>query len=284
MYGKEKYDEIVIPSNLSEVIQDARKRAHKQKRNKRVWRGSSLAAACAAVVIAVNVPTVAMALSDVPIIGSVVKIFQIGSGGQSTDGAVATTKQESDSLNIQFKVDGNQLASAPAYTVERLEGPDRLVFTFNGVRELDVAKMEKDIRALHYVKDVYRNMILDDSAVRFVIELQDNVDYSVSEYKDPGYIQLKLFSAADRSQPRELFFVRSQDMEEGEALAMLAEQFHDEGSSMVKTRTGKFAVVMGGFDNEAQAKTWLQQMKQQKEEEAVSQLYVDHWMSNANPQ
>ena len=176
MYGKEKYDEIVIPSNLSEVIQDARKRAHKQKRNKRVWRGSSLAAACAAVVIAVNVPTVAMALSDVPIIGSVVKIFQIGSGGQSTDGAVATTKQESDSLNIQFKVDGNQLASAPAYTVERLEGPDRLVFTFNGVRELDVAKMEKDIWALHYVKDVYRNMILDDSAVRFVIELQDNVE------------------------------------------------------------------------------------------------------------
>ncbi|MEJ3720385.1 hypothetical protein [Paenibacillus polymyxa] len=52
---------------------------------------------------------------------------------------------------------------------------------------------------------------------------------------------------------------------------------------MVKTRTGKFAVVMGSFDNLTQAETWLQQMKQQKEEEAVSQLYIDHWMSNANP-
>lgn len=32
---------------------------------------------------------------------------------------------------------------------------------------------------------------------------------------------------------------------------------------------------------EQQFSDWL---KLQKEEEAVSQLYVDHWMSNANPQ
>lgn len=194
MTGKERYEQINIPSGLSGVIQQARQRARKQKRRKMmIWRSSSLVAACAAVMITANVPGVAKALSDVPVIGSVVKILQVGGGGERTDGVSVTTTKESDTLNIHFQIDGEQITSAPSYTVDHKEGPNRLIFTFNGVRHLDYGKLEKDIKALKNVKDVYQNIILDDSAIGFVVELKDHVKYSVSEYQQPGYIQLKLF-------------------------------------------------------------------------------------------
>ncbi|CAM3118821.1 hypothetical protein HP548_21390 [Paenibacillus taichungensis] len=283
MTGKERYEQINIPSGLSGVIQQARQRARNQKRRKMmIWRSSSLVAACAAVMITANVPGVAKALSDVPVIGSVVKILQVGGGGERTDGVSVTTTKESDTLNIHFQIDGEQITSAPSYTVDHKEGPNRLIFTFNGVRHLDYDKLEKDIKALKNVKDVYQNIILDDSAIGFVVELKDDVDYSVSEYQQPGYIQLKLFSDGKTTQSHELFFVRSEDMEQGESLAMLAEQYSADGSSVVQTKNGKFTVVMGAFDNRADAEKHLKEFTDR--EDYSEPLHVDSWMSNENPQ
>ncbi|WP_315795832.1 hypothetical protein [Paenibacillus sp. BIC5C1] len=284
MTGKERYEQINIPSGLSGVIQQARQRARNQKRRKMmIWRSSSLVAACAAVMITANVPGVAKALSDVPVIGSVVKILQVGGGGERTDGVSVTTTKESDTLNINFQIDGEQITSAPSYTVDHKEGPNRLIFTFNGVRHLDYDKLEQDIKALKNVKDVYQNIILDDSAIGFVVELKDDVDYSVSEYQQPGYIQLKLSSGGGKStQAHELFFVRSEDMEQGEALAMLAEQYSADGSSVVQTQNGKFTVVMGAFDNRADAEKHLKEFTDR--EDYSEPLHVDSWMSNENPQ
>ncbi|PIH60555.1 hypothetical protein [Paenibacillus sp. LK1] len=283
MTGKERYEQINIPSGLSGVIQQARQRARNQKRRKMmIWRSSSLVAACAAVMITANVPGVAKALSDVPVIGSVVKILQVGGGGERTDGVSVTTTKESDTLNIHFQIDGEQITSAPSYTVDHKEGPNRLIFTFNGVRHLDYDKLEKDIKALKNVKDVYQNIILDDSAIGFVVELKDDVDYSVSEYQQPGYIQLKLFSDGKKTQSHELFFVRSEDMEQGESLAMLAEQYSADGSSVVQTQNGKFSVVMGAFENRADAEKHLKEFTDR--EDYSEPLRVDSWMSNENPQ
>lgn len=218
-----------------------------------IWRSSSLVAACAAVMITANIPGVAKALSDVPVIGSVVKILQVGGGGERTDGVSVTTTKESDTLNINFQIDGEQITSAPSYTVDHKEGPNRLIFTFNGVRHLDYDKLEKD-----------------------------DVEYSVSEYQQPGYIQLKLSSDGKSTQALELFFVRSEDMEQGEALAMLAEQYSADGSSVVQIQNRKFTVVMGGFENRADAEKRLKQFTVR--EDYSEPLYVDSWMSNENLQ
>ncbi|EHS57629.1 SPOR domain-containing protein [Paenibacillus sp. Aloe-11] len=281
MNGKEHYDNIEIPARLSEVIQHVRHRAQHQKRKKMFWRGCSLLAVCAAMMITINMPGVAQALSDVPVIGPVVKILQVGNGGKPNDGVLLTTSKEADTLNIYFQLEGEHLASAPAYTLDHQVGPNRLIFTFNGVRELDYAKLEKDIKALKNVKDAYRNIILDDSAIRFVVELKDDVDYSVSEYRQPGFIQLKLFSTPKNAEAHRLFFVRSQEMEQDETLALLAEQYNSDGSSIVKTQNGKFAMVIGGFENQTEAEKLLQQIASR--EEHVQQLFVDSWMSNENP-
>jgi len=283
MTGKERYENIEIPARLSEVIQQAQQRGRIEKRKRKVLRRSSLTAACAAaIMITVNVPNVAMALSDVPVIGSIVKVLQIGSGGQRTDGVSVTTTAEENTLNINFSLNGEQTSSAPAYTVDYKAAPDRLIFSFYGVRNLDYAKLQEDIRGLSNVKDVYNNVILDDSAFRFVVELKENIDYSVSEYQQPGYIQLKLFGAKESEKPHDVYYVRSQAMEQGEGIAFLDEQYAADDSSVIKTKQGKFIVVMGGFKTREEAEQLLKKLSAR--EDYLEPLQVDHWMSNASPE
>ncbi|MEC0241202.1 SPOR domain-containing protein [Paenibacillus dokdonensis] len=283
MTGKERYENIEIPSRLSGVIHEATQRGRIHKRKMRWLRGSStLVAACAALMITVNVPSVAMALSDIPVISSIVKVLQVGSGGERTDGVSVTTTVQENMLNIHFSIDGEQISNAPAYTVDHKEAPNRLIFTFNGVRNLDFEKLKQDIGGLSNVKDVYSNVILDDSAVRFVVELKDNIDYSVSEYQKPGFIQLKLFGAAEKEKQHEVFYVRSQEMELGEMLGMLDEQYAEDGSNVIKTKNGKYVVAMGGFASRSDAEDLLRELSAR--EDYSEPLHVDSWMSNDHPQ
>ncbi|WP_314590351.1 SPOR domain-containing protein [Paenibacillus terrigena] len=283
MTGKERYDNIEIPARLSEVIQQAQQRGRMEKRRRSVLRRSTITAACAAaIMITVNVPNVAMALSDVPVIGSIVKVLQIGSGGQRTDGVSVTTTAEENTLNINFSLNGEQTSSAPAYTVDYKAAPDRLIFSFYGVRNLDYMKLQEDIKGLSNVKDVYNNVILDDSAFRFVVELKENIDYSVSEYQQPGYIQLKLFGAKKPEQAHDVYYVRSQAMEQGESIAVLDEQYAADDSSVIKTKQGKFIVAMGGFKTREEAEQLLQKLSAR--EDYFEPMHIDHWMSNTSPE
>ncbi|RAP17926.1 hypothetical protein C2W64_04529 [Brevibacillus laterosporus] len=282
MTGKERYENIEIPSRLSGVIHQAQNQGRIYTRKKRLIGGSSLVAACAAILITVNVPSVAMALSDVPVLGSIVKVLQVGGGGERTDGVSITATARDNTLNIHFNMNGEQAMSAPAYKVDHKEAPDRLIFTFNGVRDLDYAKLQEDIKALSNVKDVYNNVILDDSAFRFVVELKDNIDYSVSEYQKPGYIQLKLFAAEKTEKAQEVFYVRSQTMEFGEMLGILDEQYAQDGSSVIKTKNGKYVVALGGFQSRTEAEEILHKLSAR--EDYNEPLHVDSWMSNENPQ
>jgi len=283
MTGKERYDNIEIPSQLSDVIEKAAQRGRAHQRNRKLFRGTStLVAACAALMIAVNIPGVAMALSDVPVVGSIVKVLQVGGGGERTDGAKVNTSAQENTLDIHFTIAGEQIASVPAYRVDYKEAPNRLIFNFNGIRDLDLQKLQQDISSLSNVKDVYSNVILDDSAIRFVVELKDNIDYTVSEYKEPGYIQLKLFGVAEQVEPHEVFYVRSQEMEQGEVLGMLDEQYAQDGSSVIKTKDGKYVLAIGGFKSRAEAEEMLQKLTER--EDYYEKLQVDSWMSNENPQ
>jgi hypothetical protein len=131
-------------------------------------------------------------------------------------------------------------------------------------------------------KDVYNNVILDDSAVCFVVELKDDINYSVSEYQKPGYIQLKLFDTEKKEKTHEVFYVRSQEMELGEMLGMLDEQYSQDESSVIKTKNGKYIVALGGFESRNEAEELLRKLSAR--EDYNEPLHVDSWMSNENPQ
>lgn len=281
MTGKERYEHIEIPAQLTGVIEAAQKKAAIHKRSKRMMRYSSVVAAAVALLFVVNIPTVANALSKVPVVGSIVQVLQFGGGGERTDGVTVGTEASEDVFKIHFDQEGESVSSVPAYTVDHRDAPNRLIFTFNGVRNFDYDAIKKDMLALPLVEDVYENVILDDSAMRFVVELKDGVKHTVSEYKDPGYIELKLTSTGEPATPREVFYIRSEAMPQGESLAILEEIYLEDDVTFIKAAGGDFIAVIGGFDTREAAEQKLSEISSR--ETYGDDLRIDSWMSNERP-
>ncbi|AYB46572.1 DUF4179 domain-containing protein [Paenibacillus lautus] len=281
MTGKERYEHIEIPAQLTGVIEAAQKKAAIHKRSKRMMRYSSVVAVAVALLFVVNIPTVANALSKVPVVGSIVQVLQFGDGGERTDGVTVGTEASEDVFKIHFDQEGESVSSVPAYTVDHRDAPNRLIFTFNGVRNFDYDAIKKDMLALPLVKDVYENVILDDSAMRFVVELKDGVKHTVSEYKDPGYIELKLTSTGEPTTPREVFYIRSEAMPQGESLAILEEIYLEDDVTFIKAAGGDFIAVIGGFDTREAAEQKLSEISSR--ETYGDDLRIDSWMSNERP-
>ncbi|GIO88915.1 MULTISPECIES: hypothetical protein [Paenibacillus] len=282
MTGKDRYEQIEIPAQLANVMESARHKAAARKRSLRLMRYSSVVAASLALLFVVNIPGVANALSKVPVVGSIVQVLQFGGGGERTDGVSVNTETVADVLRINFDQAGETVSSVPSYTVEHREAPNRLIFTLNGVRNFDYDAVKSDLLALSLVEDVYENIILDDSAMRFVVELKDGVTHSVSEYRDPGYIELKLAFTGKQATPREVFYIRSEAMPQGESLAILEEIYYEDDVTFIKTAGGGFIAAIGGFDTREEAEQRLSEISSR--EGYAGDLRIDSWMSNAHPE
>lgn len=280
MTNRNKYEDISIPENISEIINKSEKRGKRYKRFQTAKKCSAIVFVCLIFTITVNVPAVSAALKDMPVIGKLVDVFQINKGGSITDGVLISTDSKEDIIKINFNLSENQLTTAPSYTVNKKVGPNRIVFDFSGVRNFDYNKLQKDILSSPYIKDVYRNIVLDDSAISFVVELKENVDYSISEYKEPGYMELKLFNK-NEEEPKNVYFIRSKPMENGEPLAMIAEMYLDEDATVVKTKNGLYSVSIGEYSSKEEADKALETLKNR--EDYNDELYVDSCMSNENP-
>ncbi|ANY73133.1 hypothetical protein BBD41_11325 [Paenibacillus ihbetae] len=281
MTGKERYEQIKIPAQLASVMESARHKAAARKRSFRLMRYASAVAASIVLLFVVNIPGVANALSKVPVVGSIVQVLQFGGGGERTDGVSVDTETVEDVLRINFDQAGETVSSVPAFAVEHRKAPNRLIFTISGVRNFDYDAVKNDLLALPLVEDVYENIILDDSAMRFVVELKDGVTHSVSEYRNPGYIELRLASTGKQIKPREVFYIRSEAMPQGESLAMLEEIYYEDDVTFIKTAGGDFIAVIGGFTTREEAEKKLGEISSR--EGYGGDLRIDSWMSNARP-
>ncbi|ETT47402.1 MULTISPECIES: hypothetical protein [unclassified Paenibacillus] len=283
MTGKDRYTQIEIPAQLGDVLVEAQnKAAARSKRTVRLrWLGSA-AAALIACLLVLNIPDVASALSKVPVVGSIVKVLQFGSGGERTDGAAVSTVTAEDTIRIVFNQEGNTAASVPSYTVDQREAPNRLIFTFGGVRSFDYDALEQDMIASPLVSDVYRNIILDDSAMRFVVELKEGTRHTLTEFSNPGTLELKLTAEGKAAAPKEVYYVRSEGMPQGESLAILEEVYLEDDVTFLKTASGDFAAVIGGFATREEAEQKLAEITAR--ENYAGDLHVDSWMSNGHPE
>ncbi|MFH0070814.1 hypothetical protein, partial [Peribacillus sp. NPDC056705] len=275
------YEQIDIPTRLASVIDAAQRKAAVRKRIRRVLRYSSVIAAGIAFLFVVNIPSVANALSKVPVVGSIVQVLQFGGGGERTDGVTVGTEAVEDVFKIHFAQAGESVSSVPAYTIDHREAPNRLIFTFNGVRNFDYDTLKQQLLDLPLVKDVYENVILDDSAMRFVIELKDGVKHAVSEFREPGYLELKLTSTGEAITPREVFYIRSEAMPQGEALAILEEIYLEDDVTFIKTASDHFIAIIGGYESREEAEVKLREISAR--DSYSDDLHIDSWMSNERP-
>lgn len=282
MMKKNRYDDIHIPEQLADVIHHAQQKAIQRKRSFRIVQYSSLIAACIAFVLLVNVPGVASAMSKIPVLGHIVQVLQWGQGGEITDGAQIDTSVVEDRIQIHFSHDGKVSNRVPFYTVKHKTAPNRLIFTFEGVRTFNYDQVRKDLLALPLVKDVYSSMILDDSAMGFVVQLQNNVNYSVTEFEHPASIELKLSSNNKPAQPQKIFTLRTQPMQFGEQMGMLEETYPQEDISFIKIANDQFIGVIGEYSTLEEAQSKLKQIKAQADNN--NDFQIDSWMNNEMPE
>lgn len=254
MSNQHNYDNISIPENLSEIYDKACIRGKRKKMHDKIRTGMSVAAACLLLVLVSNVSPVYAALSDIPVIGSLVRVLHIGEGGVVADGRAVHNEAGEEGLKIWFSEENSYSADASHYEVEYKQAPERIVLTMNGVRNFDPLEFIEQANALSRVRAAYRETYLDDSAIRLVLELTEGTGYRVEEFKDPGYLQLVLEQKADTEEVQTLYYIRSRDMDMSEEAALLKEMLYEYGSDIVRTKQNRYFVTAGTYTdlNDAQ--------------------------------
>ncbi len=290
--NREQYGNIEIPAEVSGILEKAVLR--KRKANARIF--AAIAMVSAVFLTASNTPSVYAALAQIPVIGDAVRIFHIGSGGQRSDGLKADMEAEEEKLRLVFSQNppaggqaadapagdtgaGEQAADAPAYHIEQFAAPERIAITVHGIRSCQPEKLIEEAEKCSYIKTAYREMLLDDSAVRIVLELQPGTGFEVTEYREPASLELRLY--ASPKQDREVWFIRSRKMEMSEELALMPELLAQSNGVIAGTKDGRYIFCIGEFESEEQARQALAAM----DEHAVSEysFTADHCKSSERP-
>ena len=85
--GQFSYDAIPVPAELDAVIDGAVRRYSREKGGRSFRKWAATAAAVLAVLFGcANIAPIYAAAENIPVIGTVVKVFHIGTGGEVTDG------------------------------------------------------------------------------------------------------------------------------------------------------------------------------------------------------
>lgn len=255
--GNQNYDNIPVPETLGQVFQDACKRGKRTMIRRRISKAAVACAACVSLVLFTGNETVYATLAQIPVIGQMVQFIHSGKGGQITDGATGYAQLGDGVLRIRFEEEPER---TPHYTVDFLKGPNRVQLTLDGVRGFDRDSLKQMADQTEGIKDFYFITYLDDSAVRFAMELEDSYDYEVKEYENPGYLDIHFVEKTDRQTGETGWYVRTVSMEMGESLALTQETLSPWNLQAAKTAEGTFTLAVGPFSHQAEAQKVLDEI------------------------
>ena len=102
--GKEKYDHIPIPEELDRVIWNSMRRAEKECRTKKIYKWvMGTAAAFCVMFCGANVNPIYTYAAQIPVLGVIVQVLHVGSGGERTDGVYTKTSLQGETVEIHFE-------------------------------------------------------------------------------------------------------------------------------------------------------------------------------------
>lgn len=108
--GKARYDSIPVPAELESAIDAGISRAEKRAPTRRLKHALAGVAAAVCIMFAgANIMPVYSYAADIPVLGSIVRVLHIGSGGEVTDGAQVGADTAGDRVELTF----GDMASAP---------------------------------------------------------------------------------------------------------------------------------------------------------------------------
>lgn len=260
---KGSYHSIPVSEELDRVIGDSIRRAERELRIKNAVRWMSCVVALFFVMfIGANIKPIYSYASQLPVIGTLVQVLHIGTGGVITDGAQTEVSVQGENVDIYFERYTEDLDAAPFYSIEHLLAPNRIILTFHGVRNVNFTEIQDSFLATEAVKDVYRAMICDDSMWGFVIILNSGYTYEISEYTNPGYLSLRFYTDEHYHPEQRIYYLRSEQMPYDENLGLISELYYMEGATQLKTGDDSYIITIGQYESLSEAEEALELLEE----------------------
>jgi len=200
---RQAFDQIAVAPELDNTIRRSVARASSLRRRQAVVKKSLLSIAAAFLIFTTSVnvlPALGNTMEGIPVLGrlvSALRLDRLEVGGQVTDGMhVGPLTFSRDTVTINFTENNSPAAKAPWYKVTQHSHPHSLIIEAHGVRGLHPNAISPNFAGNAYIRYMYRSVILDDSAQRFVIVFNQPVAIEVRELTAPAALQLVLSAAA----------------------------------------------------------------------------------------
>ena len=249
--GKERYRNLPLPPNLEQTVSRAVRRGMLFRAVKRF--ASSAAAVLAVMILCANIPVLYAGAAELPILGQMVRVLRIGSGGQAAADVYAAVCTSGDSIQLAFTAADGTAASVPLYSAARKTAPFRVVLRLHGIADMDTDALLDALKDRDAVADAYLNAYSQDTERGVTILLKEGYDCSIGEYRDPNVLSIAFFrEEALVSEP--VYYLRTESIPFGTELAARTEQLAWEGATQVRTSSGQYCVVLGSYRTEEQAR------------------------------
>ena len=176
---KENYNNIEIPKELDDVINDAFKESEDKKieNNKKDWRRNmknmkkwyASAAAVGLIIVSVNASsTFATSLENIPVIGNIIKIVNFNNYRINKDGmdvSISLPKVSSDSKDLEYKLNKE-------FEKEGKEAYKKY--------EAEVAKLEKEGKTTHKSADIWSETIAENDKTASIAIYNTEIEASAA--------------------------------------------------------------------------------------------------------
>lgn len=176
---KENYNNIEIPKELDDVINDAFKESEDKKieNNKKDWRRNmknmkkwyASAAAVGLIIVSVNASsTFATSLENIPVIGNIIKIVNFNNYRINKDGmdvSISLPEVSSDSKDLEYKLNKE-------FEKEGKEAYKKY--------EAEVAKLEKEGKTTHKSADVWSETIAENDKTASIAIYNTEIEASAA--------------------------------------------------------------------------------------------------------
>lgn len=279
---KEFRQQISISSELEEAIQQGIKKG-KVKMDKRDKVKKNVMRTMAVTLIGIGVfatsinisPAFAESIKNVPVIGTLVQMFQInkaevsgGEGYSKARGEISLSRQD-DKEQLIINFEGSEKANK--YSATYLENPQSITITLPGTTDVTLlSDYKRSEGESDFIKSVYKLNTLDDSMLRYVVEIENYSNVQISEYKNPGQIVIEL--TKNENYPfDEIYSVRSYSFENGEAFALLEENLIGQNYRILKDEQEMRFFEFKQFDSKEKAEEFVK--KFDKMETLIEERY-----------